>query len=103
MELSIPISSKYNLLIKMISPLIGDLTSKEVDILVTIAENDISILDKDNRTIIRMSLDMDKFNFNNYLSKLKAKKILISDKSILKVNPKIVYMLKQESFNIKFV
>lgn len=87
----------------MISPLIGTLTPREVDIVSTIAEKELVSLDKDARTSIRMSLDMDKFNFNNYLSKLKTKKVLVTEGDILKVNPKIVFMLKQESFNVNFI
>lgn len=87
----------------MISPLIGTLTPREVDIVSTIAEKELVSLDKDARTSIRMSLDMDKFNFNNYLSKLKTKKVLITEGDMLKVNPKIVFMLKQESFNVNFI
>lgn len=87
----------------MISPLIGTLTPREVDIVSIIAEKELVSLDKDARTSIRMSLDMDKFNFNNYLSKLKTKKVLVTEGDMLKVNPKIVFMLKQESFNVNFI
>lgn len=103
MELNIPIAEKSKILVRMISPLIGNLTPKEVDIVAAIAEKQVSILDKDARTIVRMFLDMDKFNFNNYLSKLKVKKILITENEVLKVNPKILHILNQESFKVNFV
>lgn len=103
-KLNLPATNKNKLVIEMINPIIGNLTSKEVAILVTIADKHISVLDKDSRTDIRMSLDMDKFNFNNYIKKLRSKKILQQvDKNTLKVNPNLLHILKHDSLNINFI
>lgn len=87
----------------MLNPIMGNLTDKEVEILTVIADKQITILDKNSRTDIRMFLDMDKFNFNNYIKKLKEKKVLIDvDKNTLKVNPNILHILKHDSINLSF-
>jgi glutaredoxin 2 len=88
----------------MLNPIMGHLTEKEIEILVVIVDKQISILDKDSRTDIRMSLDMDKFNFNNYIKKLVTKKVFQQvDKNTLKVNPNILHILKHDSVNLYFV
>lgn len=88
----------------MLNPIMGHLTEKEIEILVVIVDKQISILDKDSRTDIRMSLDMDKFNFNNYIKKLVTKLVLQQvDKNTLKVNPNILHILKHDSVNLSFV
>jgi len=102
-KLKLPIAQKTKYLIQMLNPIMGHLTEKEIEILVIIANKHISILDKDTRTDIRMSLDMEKFNFNNYIKKLKEKKILIEvDKHTLKVHPNILHVLKHDSINLTF-
>ncbi len=88
----------------MLNPIMGNLTDKEIEILVVIVDKQISTLDKDSRTDIRMSLDMDKFNFNNYIKKLVTKKVFQQvDKSTLIVNSNILHILKHDSINLSFV
>jgi len=51
-----------------------------------------------------MFLDMDKFNFNNYIKKLVTKKVLQQvDRLTLKVNPNILHILIHDSVNLSFV
>ena len=51
-----------------------------------------------------MFLDMDKFNFNNYIKKLVTKKVLQQvDRLTLKVNPNILHILKHDSVNLSFI
>ena len=103
-KLNLPITQKTKYLIQMLNPIMGNLTNTEIDILVVIADKQISIIDKDTRTDIRMFLNMDKFNFNNYIKKLKEKKVLIEvNRLSLKVNPNILHILKHDSINISFV
>lgn len=103
-KLKLPIAQKTKYLIQMLNPIMGHLTEKEIEILVVIVDKQISILDKDSRTDIRMSLDMDKFNFNNYIKKLVTKKVFQQiDKNTLKVNPNILYILKHDSVNLSFI
>lgn len=88
----------------MLNPIMGNLTDKEIEILVVIVDKQITILDKDTRTDVRMSLNMDKFNFNNYIKKLVTKKVFQQvDKNTLKVNPNILHILKHDSVNLNFV
>lgn len=103
-KLKLPIAQKTKYLIQMLNPIMGHLTEKEIEILVVIVDKQITILDKDSRTDIRMALDMDKFNFNNYIKKLSTKKVLQPvDKSTLQVNPNILKILKHDSVNLSFV
>ena len=102
-KLKLPISQKTKYLIQMLNPVMGNLTEKEIDILVVIADKQISIINKDTRTDVRMSLNMDKFNFNNYIKKLVTKKVLQQvDRLTLKVNPNILHILKHDSVNLSF-
>lgn len=88
----------------MLNPVMGNLTDKEIEILVVIADKQISIINKDTRTDVRMFLNMDKFNFNNYIKKLVTKKVLQQvDRLTLKVNPNILHILKHDSVNLSFV
>ena len=102
-KLKLPIAQKTKYLIQMLNPVMGNLTDKEIDILVVIADKNISIINKDTRTDVRMFLDMDKFNFNNYIKKLVTKKVLQQvDRFTLKVNPRILHILKHDSVNLIF-
>lgn len=101
--LKLPISKKTEYLIKMLNPIMGNLTDKEIEILVVIVDKQITIIDKNTRTDVRMFLDMDKFNFNNYIKKLVTKKVLQQvDRLTLKVNPNILHILKHDSVNLSF-
>ena len=103
-KLKLPISQKTKYLIQMLNPIMGHLTEKEIEILVVIVDKQITILDKDSRTDVRMTLDMDKFNFNNYIKKLSTKKVSQPvDKNTLKVNPTILHILKHDSVNLSFI
>ena len=103
-KLKLPISQKTKCLIQMLNPIMGNLTEKEIEILVVIVDKQITILDKDSRTDVRMALNMDKFNFNNYIKKLSTKKVLqLVDKNTLQVNPNILKILKHDSINLSFV
>jgi hypothetical protein len=102
--LKLPVSKKTEYIIRMLNPVMGNLTEKEIDILVVIADKQISIINKDTRTDVRMALNMDKFNFNNYIKKLVTKKVLQQvDRLTLKVNPNILHILKHDSVNLSFV
>lgn len=102
--LKLPISKKTEYIIRMLNPVMGNLTDKEIEILVVIVDKQITIIDKNTRTDVRMFLDMDKFNFNNYIKKLVTKKVFQqSDKNTLKVNPTILHILKHDSVNLSFV
>ena len=101
--LKLPVSKKTEYIIRMLNPVMGNLTEKEIDILVVIADKQISIINKDTRTDVRMALNMDKFNFNNYIKKLVTKKVLQQvDRLTLKVNPNILHILKHDSVNLSF-
>jgi DNA-binding MarR family transcriptional regulator len=103
-KLKLPIAQKTKYLIQMLNPVMGNLTDKEIDILVVIADKNISIINKDTRTDVRMTLNMDKFNFNNYIKKLVTKKVLQQvDRLTLKVNPNILHILKHDSVNLSFI
>jgi len=103
-KLKLPITQKTKYLIQMLNPIMGNLTNKEIEILVVIVDKNISIINRNSRTDIRMSLNMDKFNFNNYIKNLVTKKVLQQvDRLTIKVNPNILHILKHDSVNLSFV
>jgi hypothetical protein len=84
------------------------MTKLEVDILSTLLERNITVINTDSREIIRKVLDKDKFSLNNYIKRLKAKHILLPNKDTNKVymefyiNPHIVAAVKDRELNFKF-
>lgn len=76
----------------------------EMDILACILNHNMEIIDVYSREIIRKELDKDKFNTNNYIVRLRNKKILITkpaDKKLY-VNPDIIEAVKDKKFSIEF-
>ncbi len=81
MEYKIPIAGKdYHKSILMILNFSLNLTPMELDIVATVLDYNLSIIDTKAREIIRLKLDKDKFNTNNYIKRL-------VDKHIFTINP----------------
>ncbi len=105
MTLSIPV--KTNLYYKAILLILNfklNLSPMEIDIVACILNHDIKIVDIYTREIIRKELDKDKFNTNNYISRLRDKGILITkplDKKLY-VAPEIYELVKDRKLNFEF-
>lgn len=92
MERTIPIPGNkyYKAMLTIVSSLIpGGLTSFEVHILATMLINDIRSINKITRLDLRLLLDTSEYNLNNYIKKLKAKKVLLQTEDGLELNQTI--------------
>ena len=103
MIMEIPISAKgYNK--AMLGAMNGflRLTDFELEILTCILNNNYSKLDKSNRLEIRNQLNRSECAFNNYVKKLKDKKILIQKEDGLHINESILTIVNDGELTIKF-
>lgn len=81
MEYKIPIAGKdYHKAILMILNFNLHLTPMELDIVATVLDYNLTLIDTKAREVIRLKLNKDKFNTNNYIKKL-------VDKHIFTINP----------------
>lgn len=105
MEYNIPIAKEgYHKAILMVLNFNLNLSKMEMDIVATLLDNKISIVDGESRDIIRKVLDKDKFTTNNYISRLKDKGILVvkpADKNLY-LNPSIIEIVKDKKVSFEF-
>jgi len=73
------------------------LSKRELDIIVTIIDNNITELNKAARKTIMDSIDIDNYGLNNYLLKLRNKGIIINNK----LSDKIIEASKDQEIIIK--
>ena len=78
------------------------LSELEVNMLVVLLHAKITTLDSDARNIIRSILNKDKFAVNNYIKRLKDKRILLQEDKTLVINPNIVKLVENKELNFKF-
>lgn len=78
------------------------LSELELKILTNIINNQIKVLDKSSRNSIREFINTDKFTFNNYIKKLKDKKLLIDGANGLVINPGIIKTIADREFKFEF-
>lgn len=81
------------------------LTELEIDIVATLLKNNITIIDSDARDLIRKVLNKDKFNTNNYILKLKKKRILGSkpnDKNLY-LDPGLIEAVRDNKITFDFI
>lgn len=106
MEINIPIKegSKTKAVLTLFNSLIGNLTETEMNLTVKMIDMGISELDSNNRSDLRLSLNMGKYLFNNYIQSLKSKNILYNGKyNIPTLNQGLKKLVDNDSFNITFV
>lgn len=100
--LNIPTRNTVRSILEVINPFIGYLTSQEILLLEIMINNSWTTITSDNRVAIRLKSNLEKYTFNNYIKKLKDKKVLLVKDEVLLVNPRIVSMTNGTSLNIKF-
>lgn len=105
MEYVIPIKNKdYHKGMLMILNFNLNLSPMELDIVATLLNNNIEIVDIGAREIIRKTLNKDKFSTNNYISRLKNKNIFIVkpvDKRLY-LNPTIIDIVRGKKVSFEF-
>lgn len=86
-------------LINCISSL--NLTDFELDIVTMMLKHKAYKLNNNTRTILRETLGKDRFNLNNYLKRLKDKKVLLKGDKEFMLNPGIIEAINGEELIIK--
>lgn len=106
MEYKIPVNIKnYHKAILMILNFNLNLSKMELDIVACILNHNMESVDLYSRETIRKELNKDKFIINNYIARLKTKKILIvkpADKKLY-VNPNIIEIAKDRKLTFEFI
>jgi hypothetical protein len=106
MNLNIPIKegAKTKAVLKLLNPFLGNLTEKELNITTKIIDLNLDTLSSDNRSALRLNLNMGKYLFNNYIQSLKSKKILLTGpNNVLILNSSLRQMTSSPNFNITFI
>lgn len=105
MEYKIPVSKEtiYKVKLSILNFNLG-LSDLEIDIISTMLNNNITIVNTDCRDLIRKVLDKDKFVTNNYINKLKAKGILevIPNTKNLQLNKSLVFAVRDNTIMFDF-
>lgn len=78
-----------------------NLTKFELDIIITMLQYKAYKLNNNTRTILRENLNKDRFNLNNYLKRLKDKKILLKVNNEVILNPGIIEAINDEELIIR--
>jgi len=103
MEYNIKISrDKYNLAALKVINCFLNLTSYELDIVTKMLDNNIDILDTKSRSKIRNLTGKNYATTNNYIKRLKDKKVLIDSDKGLVLNKNIVNPISDKEIKIKF-
>lgn len=104
MEFKIPVKDKTKAVLKLLNPFLSYLSDREISIIACMIDSDIDILSKENRVIVREKLNIDKFNFNNCISRLKKKGVLIqSTIDLCCLNPQLRAYTNDTVYTIEFV
>lgn len=103
MERTINISKEkyYKAMLTVMSGLIN-LTTFEIEVIAMMFSNNIKALDKITRLELRLLLDTSEYNFNNYIKKLKQKKVLIETDNGLEVNQNLTSAIEDQELTVKF-
>lgn len=102
-EIQLTKENKNKVLLKVFN-CFTNLSNSELDIVNNMLDNNILILNKTNRALIRTNLNTSVYNFNNYVKKLKDRNYLIKTKQgDLKLHPNVSHLNLLTSLNLKFV
>jgi predicted transcriptional regulator len=94
-------STYYRSMLTILNSMLN-LTDMELDIMATLLENKITIVDSRAREILRLKLNKDKFNINNYIRKLLNKNVLYVNEDKISVNPHIIESVKENKLVFNF-
>ena len=105
MELKIPVKGKdkTKAILTLLNPFLGNMTDREISMVSSMIDKDITSLNKNNRADLRDSLNMDKYTFNNYVQNLKKKGILIQSTTDVHLNPQLKVYTADSSYTVSFV
>lgn len=103
MDLVIPITKdKVNKAIIKILSSFNDFSNYEINVLSTMLDQDIKVLDTEGRKKVRDCMGTDQYTLNNYIAKLKSRNALIDNKGNLSINGAILTAINDQKINIAF-
>lgn len=106
MKLEIPVRIVNNnkAKLKLLNCFLKNLTNAEIDIVSTMLDMNYLALTTEVRPILRQTLKMSTYNFNNYIKKLSDKEILYipTDSKILTLNPKVKQLTLDNIITVEF-
>lgn len=81
-----------------------NLSELELDILATLLRNNLYIIDSKAREVLRLALDKNKFQTENYISRLKKKNLIIqaADDKKWYLNPDLKPIVESDTISFKF-
>jgi len=79
------------------------LSELEIDLISVMLQNKISTIDTTSREILRKVMNKSKFDINNYIKRLKEKKIILQDDKKLYINPSIITICGINEVTFKFI
>lgn len=103
MEINVPITKEeyYKGYMKVLNSFLK-LSKGELNLVTTMLENDITILNTYTRGLLREMMDKDEYSFNNTVSSLKKSRTLIKDRQGLMLNPQMINNIDKQYINITF-
>lgn len=102
MELRLPTYNITKTRLKIVNCFINNLTDIELDIISKMIDGKLYRLDRNTRSQLRSSLNMNKYIFNNYIKYLKDKGALKSDKdNVLMINPSLIKLTADDKITIE--
>ncbi len=105
MELEVPVKKENNkkAKLKLLNCFLNNLTDVELDIVSTMLNKGYTILDSDNRAEVRSTLNMTKYNFNNYTKRLVDKGIFIlNPEKVIILHPRLKILTNDDTITIRF-
>lgn len=79
------------------------LTKSEFNVLLELINLGLDYVDGESRNYLRNTLNKSEHNINNYIMKLKEKKVLIETIDGLIINPNIITMINDRELTFEFI
>lgn len=103
MEINIPLQEeRYSRAMLKVMNSFLNLTDYELDIISEMLNNKMSVLDSKNRAKIRSLTGKSVASTNNYIKKLKDKKMLIDTEAGLQISDKILKPISDKEVTVRF-
>lgn len=103
MEINVPITKEeyYKGYMKVLNSFLN-LSKGELNLVIAMLENDITILNTYTRGLLREILNKDEYSLNNIVSSLKKSRTLIKDRQGLMLNPQMINNIDKQYISITF-
>lgn len=95
-------ADKYHKSILTVMNCFLHLSEIEIEILSEILKNNITVINTDSRKILQKSLNKKEHNLNNYIKRLKDKKVLLESNEGYIVDPGIIESVSDKKVLIEF-